>query len=97
MLTLNEQHFLRYTSFILATTETQPVSDYIVVANELYIHQLSLDGSREKTLISGLGFSVALDYDFRSIRLNFVLFTFEDYLIADNITCTGQTSPNEPL
>ena len=40
-------------------------SDYIVVANQLHLHQLSLDGNRVKTLVSGLGFAVAVDFDFR--------------------------------
>ena len=53
---------------IVNITETQQASEYIVLANELYIHQLSLDGSRTQTLVSGLGFAKAVDYDIRSVH-----------------------------
>ena len=43
----------------------QQASDYILVANRLYLHQLSLDGNRVQTLVSGLSFAVAVDFDFR--------------------------------
>ena len=39
-------------------------SGYIIVANHLYLHHISLDGSRTKVAVSGLDYAVALDYHF---------------------------------
>lgn len=41
-------------------------SGYLIVANHLYIHHISLDGSRTKVAVSGLDYAVAVDYLFRN-------------------------------
>ena len=76
---------LKFISLLFITTEAQSVSDYIVVANELYIHQLSLDGSREQTLVSGLGFAVAIDYDFRLYKNTVTV--FHAWMLSFNFEC----------
>lgn len=42
---------------------------YLVVANELYLHRISLDGSRTNAAVSGLDYAVAVDYNFRNHSL----------------------------
>ena len=54
---------------ILATS--MGVSGYLIVANRLYIHHISLDGSRTNVAISGLKYAVAIDFHFRSNSLYF--------------------------
>ena len=77
--------------------ETQQASDYIVVANQIYLHQLSLDGNQIRTVVSGLSFAVAVDFDFRfsiiiiiaSVRMLSILFG-----VADKATYIGQIKLN---
>ena len=52
---------------ILATS--MGVSGYLIVANRLYIHHISLDGSRMNVAVSGLKYAVAVDFHFRSNAL----------------------------
>lgn len=47
-------------------------SRYLVVANHFYLHQLSLDGTRTRVAVSGLGQAVSVDYHFRRNRLYWV-------------------------
>ena len=45
------------------------VSGYLLVANRLYLHQISLDGSRSKVVKGGLGNAIAVDFHFRRSSL----------------------------
>ena len=47
----------------------QGVSGYLIVANRLYIHHISLDGSRTNVAVSGLKYAVAVDFHFRNNSL----------------------------
>ena len=48
--------------------EARQTTDYLIVANDLYVHQLSFDGTRVKTLVSGLRSARAVDFDIRYIH-----------------------------
>ena len=61
-----------------------------MVANQLHLHQLSLDGNRVKTLVSGLGFAVAVDFDFRfdiAKYYNNIMSVIVKFLIITIIFC----------
>ena len=45
------------------------ISDALVVATSNLIHQISLDGRRVKTLVSGLQLAIAVDFHYRYILL----------------------------
>lgn len=47
-------------------------SGYLVVANRLYLHQISLDGSRLDVVVGGLSYVVAVDFHFRNNSLFWV-------------------------
>ena len=42
---------------------------YLLVADRLYIHRISLDGSRARVVAGGLNFAVAVDFHFRNNSL----------------------------
>lgn len=44
-------------------------SGYLVVANRLYLHQISLDGSRSDVVVGGHSYVVAVDFHFRNNSL----------------------------
>lgn len=48
---------------------TEGVSGYLIAANRLYIHHISLDGSRMNVAVSGLKYAVAVDFHFRTNSL----------------------------
>lgn len=44
-------------------------SGYLVVANRLYLHHISFDGSRSSVVVGGLGYAIAVDFHFRNNSL----------------------------
>ena len=54
---------------ILATSQME-FGPYILLANWRFIHQLSLDGSQERTIVSDpFGNIYAMDYHYRSMMM----------------------------
>ena len=45
------------------------VSGYLIVANRLFLHHISLDGSRSKVAVGGLGNANGVDFYFRNNSL----------------------------
>ena len=54
---------------ILASASRSTISGYFIVANHLYLHHISLDGSRSKVAISGLSRASGVDFHFRNNSL----------------------------
>ena len=54
---------------ILASSSSSTISGYFIVANRLYLHHISLDGSRSKVAVSGLSHALGVDFHFRNNSL----------------------------
>ena len=54
---------------IAASAIRGKTSGYLVVANRLYLHHISLDGSRSRVVVSGLSSATGVDFEFRDNSL----------------------------
>lgn len=66
---LNCAAFYVLTSLLVTSTVT---SGYLLVANRLYLHRISLDGTRKRVVAGGLDFAISVDYHFRNNSLYWI-------------------------
>ena len=56
-----------------ATSDTaSETSGYLVVANRLYLHQISFDGTRTSVVVGGLRYAKDVDFHFRNNSLYWI-------------------------
>ena len=63
---------------------------YLVMSNQIYIHQLSLDGSKVQTIISqGLPDTRAIDFDYRYLlRYTIIWLRTPEWADPETLVCT---------
>ena len=75
--------------FSIDTAESGP---RLVFSNSLYIQRLSLDGTRTKTVHSGLNSAFGVDFNYRFVRAcayKFVVYMHACGYITEQISCIG--------
>ena len=63
----------KFNALFLIMIDTSPLtSGYLVVANRLYLHRISFDGSRTNVVVGGLSYAITVDYHFRNNSLYWI-------------------------